>query len=240
MFSHYDASHLLTISACFDKAWRNQVRPPVPLSLSRPHVTLLQPRAPTNARSCKHLKTLLGDEYEDARVQWKDPEGFAARSKGKTPAKGKDAAKSKPASTSKTKPASPSKAKPVSTSKAKSASPSKAKPVSPFKGNPASGSKGKPASKDAGLKRKKQDDEDEEDGEEDTRAGKRRKAVEAGEEGEVDDEQDAKCKFQVMLANKWDVDSGADPTGWWISEKLDGVRYAYASFLAPLPAEHGT
>jgi len=26
------------------------------------------------------------------------------------------------------------------------------------------------------------------------------------------------------LANKWDLDLGPDPSGWWISEKLDGVR----------------
>lgn len=29
----------------------------------------------------------------------------------------------------------------------------------------------------------------------------------------------------LLLATKWDVDSGIDPTGWWVSEKLDGVRY---------------
>ena len=29
----------------------------------------------------------------------------------------------------------------------------------------------------------------------------------------------------LLLAVKWDLDSKADPTGWWCSEKLDGVRY---------------
>ena len=28
---------------------------------------------------------------------------------------------------------------------------------------------------------------------------------------------------QVLLAETWSED--VDPTGWWMSEKLDGVRY---------------
>ncbi|KAJ6577021.1 hypothetical protein DFH09DRAFT_1246347 [Mycena vulgaris] len=32
---------------------------------------------------------------------------------------------------------------------------------------------------------------------------------------------------QLLLAKVWDVDDGPDPTGWWISEKLDGVRTFY-------------
>jgi len=31
----------------------------------------------------------------------------------------------------------------------------------------------------------------------------------------------------LLLANKWDIETGPDPTGWWISEKLDGVRTFY-------------
>lgn len=31
----------------------------------------------------------------------------------------------------------------------------------------------------------------------------------------------------LLLANKWDLDDDPDPTGWWISEKLDGVRWAF-------------
>jgi len=31
----------------------------------------------------------------------------------------------------------------------------------------------------------------------------------------------------LLLANKWDIETGPDPTGWWISEKLDGVRTYY-------------
>jgi DNA ligase-1 len=38
------------------------------------------------ARSCKHLKTHLGDEYEEARIQWKDPHRASAKgSKRKLP-----------------------------------------------------------------------------------------------------------------------------------------------------------
>ncbi|KAL9713272.1 hypothetical protein Ac2012v2_004512 [Leucoagaricus gongylophorus] len=32
---------------------------------------------------------------------------------------------------------------------------------------------------------------------------------------------------ELLLANKWDLDVGPDPSGWWISEKLDGVRTYY-------------
>jgi hypothetical protein len=28
----------------------------------------------------------------------------------------------------------------------------------------------------------------------------------------------------VLLAKKWDLEDGIEPTGWWVSEKLDGVR----------------
>ncbi|KAG9104665.1 hypothetical protein FRC07_009757, partial [Ceratobasidium sp. 392] len=36
--------------------------------------------APTNARTCKHLKALLGDDYEAARIKQKNPHGAAASS----------------------------------------------------------------------------------------------------------------------------------------------------------------
>jgi DNA ligase-1 len=49
---------------------------------------------------------------------------------------------------------------------------------------------------------------------------------EDGEEG--DDEAPAgKSVPELFLANKWDLDAGLDPTGWWISEKLEGVRRSF-------------
>lgn len=47
-----------------------------------------------------------------------------------------------------------------------------------------------------------------------------------------DDEEDTLIKTtkkipDLLLAAKWDLDTGVDPTGWWISEKLDGVRVYY-------------
>jgi DNA ligase 1 len=63
----------------------------------------------------------------------------------------------------------------------------------------------KAASKGKGKKRRRVDDGDEDD------------------EGEDDDE--SQGAPELLLANKWDLEKGADPTGWWISEKLDGVRY---------------
>ncbi|KAJ6466915.1 hypothetical protein C8R45DRAFT_838778 [Mycena sanguinolenta] len=96
--------------------------------------------APTNARTCKHLRQLLGDAYENARLKWQNPNGPPP----------------KPAS----------KAKPKSKSK------------------------------------KKAGDDDDDD----------------------DDDSGGKKVPELLLANKWDIDSGPDPTGWWMSEKLDGVR----------------
>lgn len=54
----------------------------------------------------------------------------------------------------------------------------------------------------------------------------------AGEDipGEEDEEKEdapanKKRKVEVLLAVKWDLEKGSDPSGWWVSEKLDGVRY---------------
>lgn len=111
---------------------------------------------PTNARSCKHLRALLGDAYEDARLHFKNPDGPAPKSKS-----------------------------------------SGKKPASKARGTQSSA-------------RTKKGDEDD-------------------DEGEDDDEDDdgatsGKKQPALLLANKWDLESGPDPTGWWISEKLDGVR----------------
>jgi DNA ligase-1 len=34
----------------------------------------------------------------------------------------------------------------------------------------------------------------------------------------------ATMQVSVLLAQTWKEDKGVDPTGYWISEKLDGVR----------------
>lgn len=34
----------------------------------------------------------------------------------------------------------------------------------------------------------------------------------------------AAAAFRPLLAHRWDEAGGPDPTGWWVSEKLDGVR----------------
>jgi len=140
--------------------------------------------APVNARSCKHLKSLLGDKYEEARLKLKNPDG---QSKG-----------------------SPKK-KPASKAKAK-----------------------------APAKRKKDDDDDDDDNDDVKPAKRARKptsAIKGGksgpkveedeeEVGDDDDDDDAPGKKvpELLLAVKWDIEQGADPSGWWISEKLDGVR----------------
>jgi DNA ligase 1 len=93
---------------------------------------------------------LLGDEYEEARMKLKNPDGV--------PAKGKSAQKAK------------------------------------------------------AKRRKRGDDEDEDNDEEDEGKGK-------------------DAAPELLLANKWDLENGPDPTGWWISEKLDGVRYVSAIII---------
>lgn len=110
-----------------------------------------QSRAPTNARSCKHIRALLGDAYEDARLKLKNPDGFD----------------------------------PSTTSKPKS-------------------KKKKKASDD--------DNEDEDDEDDDGGSG-------------------GKVKVELLLAGKWDLEKGQDVTGWWMSEKLDGVRWVLLSLF---------
>jgi DNA ligase 1 len=116
------------------------------------------------------------------------------------------------------------------------------------------GSKKKPTSKansKTPSKRKKtnQDDDeggDEEEGDGDTRPGKRAKKPmstrgkgkeEDGDDGDDDDDEDLpiskKVVPELLLANKWDIENGPDPSGWWISEKLDGVRFAGHFQLPP-------
>jgi DNA ligase-1 len=108
------------------KAWRNQGG------------------MPTNARSCKHLRQLLGDAYENARLKFKNPDGDTLGKNSK-----KTATRSKGAS-----------------------------------------------------------------------------KVADGDDACGDNDVKNKKAPSLLLANKWDLEEGADPTGWWMSEKLDGVRCA--------------
>ena len=64
--------------------------------------------------------------------------------------------------------------------------------------------------------------------------GKEKEDSEDDEEGEGGDDEEApagKSVPELLFANKWDLDTGPDPTGWWTSEKLDGVQYALPSSL---------
>lgn len=84
----------------------------------------------------------------------------------------------------------------------------------PAKGPPSKRSRKAPNSKSKPKSKSKKEDEDED------------------EDGEGDDDDDepassGKSVPELLLANKWDFDTGLDPTGWWVSEKLDGVRYGF-------------
>ena len=119
-------------------------------------------------------------------------------------------------------------------------------------GPPPKGGKAKPASKPkTPVKRKKRDADEDEEEEEAKPAKRGRKAAAASKpqskgkakKGDDDDEEaedgedledvededaepstSGKSVPELLLANKWDIEKGLDPTGWWVSEKLDGVR----------------
>ncbi|KAK6346318.1 hypothetical protein TWF730_010645 [Orbilia blumenaviensis] len=58
------------------------------------------------------------------------------------------------------------------------------------------------------------DDDEEEEAEEE----------EEEDDGEAPQAPNSKMRPQLLLAEKWDLEKGIDPAGWWMSEKLDGVR----------------
>ena len=103
------------------------------------------------------MRGLLGDAYEDARLELKNPDGQPSKTRGKPASKGK---------------------------------------------------------------RKKADDDDDDD---DAKPASKRTRPQRAKK-EKDDDATSIGTPQLLLANKWDLDKGADPTGWWVSEKLDGVR----------------
>ncbi|KAF8723466.1 hypothetical protein AX14_009249 [Amanita brunnescens Koide BX004] len=138
---------------CTCPAWRNQSKSPI------------------NARTCKHLKSLLGDAYEAARLKLVNPDADAGPSVSK-----------KPSSKSKRKRGE----RDEDEEKPRSKKARQSKPVS------------------------KADDGEAVD--------------ESGGETSEDDTSGSKKKVpQLLLAVKWE-EASHDPTGWWISEKLDGVR----------------
>ncbi|KAK6353089.1 hypothetical protein TWF696_005079 [Orbilia brochopaga] len=71
------------------------------------------------------------------------------------------------------------------------------------------------------------DDDDEQDGPSNSNSNSN-----GGDEDDEDDDEDleapqppgSKLRPQLLLAEKWDQEDGIDPSGWWMSEKLDGVR----------------
>ncbi|KAG6832402.1 hypothetical protein H0H92_002670 [Tricholoma furcatifolium] len=202
------------------KAWRNQSGHPV------------------NARTCKHLKTLFGEEYEMARLKFKNPNGPPLKSTAKPVSK----AKAKPlkrknadvddgngehlkplkkpckvASTSskfsrgkaqdddndeEVEPVRKNR-KPVSQSK-KSDADGRDRDIKPLR---------KPASRRGGKAPQDEDDDDENDDDDD------------------DDDDDIPAANKVvpdlLLAVRMEDVKGLNPTGWWISEKLDGMRAYY-------------
>ncbi|PWN40129.1 DNA ligase/mRNA capping enzyme [Ceraceosorus guamensis] len=125
-----------------------------------------------NQRSCKHLKGLLGNEYELKRTD----EGSSATAQAMTDAK---KAAAKPSGRGKRK----------GTDTATSSS-----------------------SADASSSKKRKVSQDEGD------------AVDGVDIGNGPIGADGKPFKGVMLANSWKLEGKKDPAGYWMSEKLDGVR----------------
>ncbi|EWC47087.1 hypothetical protein DRE_03456 [Drechslerella stenobrocha 248] len=75
-------------------------------------------------------------------------------------------------------------------------------------------------------KRAKDDGDDEDDDDDEVAEGNDDDDDDDDDDDEVDAPQppNSKLRPQLLLAEKWDQETGIDPTGWWISEKLDGVR----------------
>ena len=170
-------------SKCCPQAWRNQGGVPV------------------NARSCKHLRSLLGDAYEDARLKLKNPDGptnggkkSASRKKGAV--KGKSAPKA-------------------------SLGKRKKRDDDDADGDGEVGDDGDDADED--------DDDDDDDAKKPrskrARTSKPSSSRPQRSKGKKDSAADDSVSApQLLLAQKWDLSNGVDPKGWWMSEKLDGVR----------------
>ena len=66
-----------------------------------------------------------------------------------------------------------------------------------------------------------QDEDDDGHGgeeEEENEKGRRSKrSKKADDEDEADDDAGDNVKYELLLANKWDIDNGPDPTGWYVS-----------------------
>ncbi|KAG5652748.1 hypothetical protein H0H81_003889 [Sphagnurus paluster] len=149
-------------------------------------MTRNQSAYPVNARTCKHLKSLFGEAYEVARLNFKNPDG---------PTLKKAVSKSKPKAA-------------TSGTKRKKVEERDDDDPRPTKRTPRPSSTSKPAS--CGKAKSKDNEEQDND-----------------DEDEDDPVTFSKSVPDLLLAVKWDLKTGIDPAGWWISEKLDGVRTFY-------------
>lgn len=169
-----------------------------------------------NARTCKHIKSLFGDKYEEARLKLKNPNRPPPKSTAEKSApvqKAKAASKRRKADEREVEEDS----KPVK--KLRSTSSARSRDQQHEDNDSRKGREPSP--------RKKVDDDNKHDEGEKSTKKAHKPAPGGGKDKE--DEDDAlttsKAIPDLLLANKWDVETGPDPTGWWISEKLDGVRY---------------
>ncbi|BGP42545.1 hypothetical protein JCM10449v2_006557 [Rhodotorula kratochvilovae] len=186
---------------------------------------IMRKTTPIDVRTCKHLRDVLGDEHEDARcgVGAGIAKGPAKKKKSAPPAAGASrtggsssspgASTSASYSTAATSPAPVPSAEDAPPKRVYAAEGSKKRAVAAAgvgSKAPAAAKKGKGKGKAAA---KKAQEEEEEDSDEIDQGPKAKKAKER------------KGGVELLLAHKFDLEGRKkDPTGWWISEKLDGVR----------------
>ncbi|GAA6058258.1 hypothetical protein JCM3770_006084 [Rhodotorula araucariae] len=202
-----------------------------------------------DVRTCKHLRELLGDEHEDARCgvgagvakrpaqkRKAQPATASAFSSGASTSASYSTAATSPSSMTTAEEAPPKRVYAAEGSKkrAVAAAGIGSKAAAAKKGK-AGGGKNKAASN-------KEEDEDDDD--------------EVGEGRQQKKAKERKGGVEVLLAHKFDLEGRKkDPKGWWMSEKLDGVRAywdgestlwsrvgnpfaAPASFASKLPKGH--
>ncbi|KAG0660930.1 hypothetical protein C6P46_004203 [Rhodotorula mucilaginosa] len=174
---------------------------------------------PKEDRSCKHLRQVLGDEHEDARV---GPGVGVAKGKSKAKPKGT----SKPI-TATTAPSSSSSSF-ASTSRSMSTTSAAAGAEATKRKYAEPGAQKRAITVGRGRKPSDYDDNEFDDPFGDKENFVTTAAAAAGGQAPppAKKKKDRKGGIELLLAKKLDLADKAkkDPTGWWISEKLDGVR----------------
>ncbi|KAF8545455.1 hypothetical protein BDD12DRAFT_800512 [Trichophaea hybrida] len=183
-----------------------------------------------DARTCKHLMALLGGAYEEVRIENADPgasEKMPGKKKGKDDDDEEDQGKKRKVvarALAPRKRKSPSLVDDDNDNEGEDGDEDEAEYEVP---------KVKKAVVTTSRKRKsptpddddnndvdeEEEEEQEEEGEDAPPTKRRTSSRKKASPSRLKD-----TSFNPLLAHKWDFETGRNPTDWWISEKLDGVR----------------